>query len=65
MTKTQEELTSKVKCVLSTPILSRTARVLGVLNIDSVSCDYSSAGFDKPRLQNFAKVYASLLARVL
>ncbi|MCL5104029.1 MAG: hypothetical protein M1133_07940 [Armatimonadetes bacterium] len=65
MTKTQEELTSNVMCVLSTPILSRTGRVQGVLNIDSTTCDCRSAGFEKPRVQTNAKTYAQLLARVL
>lgn len=65
MTKTQEELTSKVKCVLSTPILTRTGRVFGVLNIDSVSCNCNNAGFTTERVQIHARTYAELLARVL
>lgn len=65
MTKTQEELTSKVKCVLSTPILTRTGKVRAILNIDSITDNVSGTCFDDEKVQQLAKTYAELLARIL
>lgn len=65
LTKTQEEITSKVKCVLSTPITSRSGRVLGILNVDSVTHNSDAAGLKTERFRNTAKTYAELLARIL
>ena len=64
LTEQQKEICKNVKCVLSTPILSKRGRVMGILNLDSTQRQGKGAGLASKHTQDHVQAYVDILAEL-